>query len=81
MTKQERVIVTAYTGVLMCKLSDLLKYANTVFGRTVYLAELKKPEVLQRLKDFAKVDFKKLCEGESIQYDTDKASEYTSLGD
>ena len=35
MTKQEKVIVSAYTGVLMCDFSDMHEYIEKVMGRPV----------------------------------------------
>lgn len=35
MTKQERIIVSAYTGFLMCDFSDVHKYIEEKLGRSV----------------------------------------------
>lgn len=40
MTKQEKVIVSAYTGVLMCDFADLHEYIEKIMGRPVWTHEL-----------------------------------------
>ena len=50
MTTQEKVIVTAYTGVLMCEMDDLLKYAYEKLGRPVWTHELAFQSVVNELK-------------------------------
>ena len=35
MTLKERVIVSAYTGVLMCSMSDMCEYIEEKLGRPV----------------------------------------------
>lgn len=64
MTKQEKVIVTAYTGVLMCEMDDLLKYAYEKLGRPVWTHELAFQSVVDELKTAAKPEFLLLAVGE-----------------
>lgn len=40
MTKQERVIVSAYTGFLMCNFGDMHEYIEKIMGRPVWTHEL-----------------------------------------
>lgn len=40
MTKQERIIVSAYTGVLMCDFEYMHKYIEEKLGRPIYTHEL-----------------------------------------
>ena len=57
MTKQEKVIVSAYTGVLMCDFADLHEYIEKIMGRPVWTHEL----ALQEIKAKSKEDFMNLC--------------------
>ena len=76
MTTREKAIVSAYTGLLMCDMSEMLKYLSERLGRTIseyYLqahhCDFEFQDTLQR-----KVlpDFLSLCEGDAAS--TDKAS-------
>ena len=40
MTKQEKIVVSAYTGVLMCDFKDVHKYIEEKMGRPVFTHEL-----------------------------------------
>ena len=35
MTKREKQVVSAYTGVLMCELEELYEYIEEIIGRPV----------------------------------------------
>lgn len=62
MTKDEKLIVSAYTGVLMCDMGDLQKYIEGVLGRSVWTHELADHEVVDEIKEKVKADFLALCE-------------------
>lgn len=53
MTKREKCVVSAYTGVLMCDFADLHQYIEQLLGRPVWTHELAfsdvktKPEFLE----------------------------------
>lgn len=61
MTKKERLIVSAYTGVLMTDFSDLHKFIEEKLGRPVWTHELASESVKEELKKAVKEDFLKLC--------------------
>lgn len=61
MTKQERIIVSAYTGVLMCNFDDMHKYIGEKLGRPVFTHELGCDEVKKEIKAATKSDFLALC--------------------
>ena len=63
MTKQEKIVVSAYTGVLMCTFNDLHEYAEKKLGRPIWTHEFASEAVTEELKEAAKDDFLKLCEG------------------
>lgn len=61
MTKQEKIVVSAYTGVLMCDFSDLHEYIEKKLGRPVWTHELASEEVQKEIRQKAKDDFLELC--------------------
>ena len=64
MNHHERVIVSAYTGVLMCNFSDVHEYIEKVLERPVWTHELASEEVWDKIKEASKSDFLALCEQE-----------------
>lgn len=62
MTKEEKLIVSAYTGVLMTDFHDLHKFIEEKLGRPVWTHELANELVVNQLKEAVKEDFLKLCE-------------------
>ena len=61
MTKQEKIIVSAYTGYLMCDISDMYEYIEKKLGRPVWTHELASKEVWAEIREATKSDFLKLC--------------------
>ena len=61
MTREEKLIVSAYTGVLMTDFSDLHEFIEKKLGRPVYTHELADKTVMNELKESVKEDFLKLC--------------------
>lgn len=61
MTKDEKLIVSAYTGVLMCDMGDFQKYIEDVLGRPVWTHELADHNVVEEIKAKVKDDFLALC--------------------
>lgn len=64
MTKEEKLIVSAYTGILMCDFSDLHEYIEKLLGRPVFTHELADKEVWKEIKNKCKPDFLNLCRSE-----------------
>lgn len=64
MTLKERLIVSAYTGVLMCDFDILHRYIMEVLGRPVFTSEFANPDVLEEIKEKVKPEFLKLCGNE-----------------
>ena len=61
MTLQEKIIVSAYTGVLMCDFSRVHKYIEEKMGRPVWTHELGFESTLAKIREAVKPDFIKLC--------------------
>ena len=64
MTLKEKVIVSAYTGYLMCDFSEVHKYIEDLFGRPVWTHELADERIQSELHEKSKADFLKLCREE-----------------
>lgn len=64
MTRQEKIIVSAYTGVLMCDFSDMHKYIEEKLGRPVWTHEMASYNVQEEIKNAVKPDFLALCGNE-----------------
>ena len=62
MTYQECVIVSAYTGYLMCEISDLHKYIEEKLGHPVWTHEMADKAFRENLHKAAKEDFLALCQ-------------------
>lgn len=65
MTKQERLIVSAYTGVLMCDFSEFQIYVEQLLQRPVFTHELAMADVWQEIKEKSKPAFLALCQDEA----------------
>lgn len=57
MTKREAAIVSAYTGVLIGKFSDMHKYIEEKLNRPVFTHELGNKELCKEIKEISKQDF------------------------
>lgn len=61
MTLQEKIIVSAYTGYIMCDWSPVHKYIEDKMGRPVWTHELADENLLAALRERVKPDFIALC--------------------
>lgn len=64
MTLNERVIVSAYTGVLMCDFQHVHEYIEKKLGRPVWTHEMASYNVQDEIKKAVKQDFIELCGNE-----------------
>ena len=62
MTKEEKLIVSAYTGVSMVDWDEFLDYAEKVLNRPILAKEIETEEFAEELFNAVKDDFMKLCE-------------------
>ena len=60
LTKEQAVILSAYTGILMCKFSDFQKYAEKKLGRSIWTHEFASPDLTEELKLKSKDEFMQL---------------------
>lgn len=61
MNKQEKIIVSAYTGYLMCEFEDLHKYVEELLGRPVFTHEMGDSDIEREIHEKSKPDFLGLC--------------------
>lgn len=64
MTKQEKLIVTAYTGILMVDWDEFHKFAEELLGRPIYSHEFSEEAVTNEIVAAVKEDFMRLCDDE-----------------
>lgn len=81
MTKEEKLIVSAYTGVLMVDFDELRKYVEKLLGRPLWTHEFALGVVANEIKEKSRADFMKLCddlETKKIYYIENLVSEWCS---
>ncbi len=61
MTKEECIIVSAYTGVLMCDFDDMHRYIEEKLRRPVFTHELADHKTWEEIKAATKQDFLRIC--------------------
>ena len=62
MTKREKLIVSAYTGILMVNWPEFLDFAEEKLGRPILAKETDTEEFATALIEAVEDDFMKLCE-------------------
>ena len=67
MTHREKVIISAYTGVLMCNFGDVHEYIEKILNRPIWTHELADENVWNEIKEASKPDFITLCEAEETE--------------
>lgn len=61
MTKYEAIVISAYTGFLMCDFNDMHEYIEKKLGRPIYTHELALDFVQDEIHEKVKLDFLKIC--------------------
>ena len=64
MTEKEKIIVSAYTGYLMCDFDEVHQYIEQKLGRPVYTHELSSLNVQNEIMNKVRDDFLSLCDPE-----------------
>lgn len=63
MTKQEQIIVSAYTGYLIAdNFDEVQDYIQQKLGRPVFTHELADPRVLEEIRDKVRPDLLSICD-------------------
>lgn len=60
MTKNEKLVLTAYTGILMCDFSEFHEYAEKLLGRPVQSLEMATNSFWEAMKEKTKDEFMKI---------------------
>lgn len=79
MTYQEKIIVSAYTGYLMCDFKDVHKYIEEKLGRPVYTHELASLDVELEIAEKIKPDFLALCGSKNDESYEDIRKVFTAM--
>ena len=61
MTEKEKIIISAYTGYLMCDFDKVHKYIEKILGRPVWTHEMADKMIQEEIHEKAKEDFLQLC--------------------
>lgn len=64
MTEKEKIIVSAYTGYLMCDFDKVHQYIEQKLGLPVYTHELSSLNVQNEIMNKVRDDFLSLCDSE-----------------
>ena len=62
MTNKEKLIVSAYTGILMVEWSEFHQFIEKLLGRPILTHEFDDETVIEEILGKVKDDFMKLCE-------------------
>lgn len=79
MTKQEAIIISAFTGVSCCKFSDMHEYIEKIMGHPVWTHELANKEMWGKIKEKAKPDFMAIVE--NLSDDNTHATSQQTIAD
>lgn len=66
MTTEEKIVVSAYTGYLMCDFDLMHQYIEKVMGRPVWTHGMTGDRFTEELREKVKPDFLKICNGEEV---------------
>lgn len=64
MTHREKVIVSAFTGILMCDFNDVHEYIEKILGKPVWTHQLADKKIWDEIKEASKTDFISICKAE-----------------
>lgn len=62
MTDRERLVVSAYAGVLMCDFAKFQSYVEELRGRPVFTHEMGLPDTYEEIKRKCQSEFMALCD-------------------
>lgn len=64
MTKREKIVVSAYTQILMCDFGDLHEYIEELMGRPVWTHEIHM--LAEEIRRRSKKEFLEICGKEEV---------------
>lgn len=72
MTLDEKIIVSAYTGYMMCDFFLVHAYIQKILGRPVWTDELTNGDILDEIGRRTKPEFLKICADEEVHVDLEE---------
>ena len=72
MTEQEKIIVSAYTGYLLCDFSKVHEYIEKKMGRPVWTHEMADKEIQDQIRDKCRADFLELAKSDTLLTDEEQ---------
>lgn len=72
LSKEQAIVVSAYTGFLICDFGDLHKYIEEKMGRPVMSHEMGSDEFMESLREVCKRDFVSLLPEEYKEENNDR---------
>lgn len=72
MTLDEKIIVSTYTGYMMCDFSLVHAYIQKILGRPVWTDELNNGDILDEIGRRTKPEFLKICADEEVHVDLEE---------
>lgn len=57
MKKREALVITAYTGILLCDFSDFQDFASEIIGRPIFTHEIAHGEIWEELRKKTSKEF------------------------
>lgn len=57
LTKEQSVVISAYTGFLICEFSDMHEYIERIMDRPVLVHEMASEKTMAEIREAAKEDF------------------------
>jgi hypothetical protein len=65
MTKHEKIVVSAYTGYMLCDFNDMHAYIEKLLGRPVFTHELASSAIQNEIREKARPDLEAICKEDS----------------
>lgn len=62
MTKHETILITAFTGILCCEISDFHAFVEQRIGQPVWTHEMGSPAFWAEIRDAVRDEFLSLCQ-------------------
>lgn len=67
MTLDEKIVVSAYTGYLMCDFNEVHRYIEKLLGRPVFTHDLALDVIEDEVREKSKDDFLKICADKEVR--------------
>lgn len=65
MTKREKQVVSAHTGIMMCKFAEFQEYVEEILGRRICMHELSDDNILNEIIEKSLREYVDICKKET----------------